>query len=132
MPGLRVWFTSRPFAAGLLVARQHIVGAFPRREKIEIAEFLREPHRLIDDALEFVVVTHFDKAGEREILAQRMTLETVVGEDAPHIGMAGEDDAVKIVSLALEPLGARKNIDDRWHRGVFVGRRLDSNAQVKL
>ena len=67
---------------GLLVARQHVVRAFPRRQEIEVAEFLREPHRLVDHALLLVVVAHLDEAGQREVLAQRMALEAVVGEHA--------------------------------------------------
>ena len=37
--------------SGLLVAGQHVVGAFPRREEIEVAELLHQPHRFVDDAL---------------------------------------------------------------------------------
>ena len=88
---------------------QHVVRAFPGRQEIEIAEFLRELHRLVDHALLLVVVAHLDKAGEREILAQRMALEAVVGEDAAQVGMAGEQDAVEVVGLALEPVGAGKH-----------------------
>src|SRR3954462_13671639 len=97
----------------LLISRQRIIRPFPRRKKIEIAKFLGQPNRFVDDTLLLVVVTHLDEAGERKILAQRMTLETVVGEDAAHVGMAGEQDAIEIVGFALEPLRTRKNIDDR-------------------
>ena len=60
-----------------------------------MAEFLSEPHRLVDDALLLVVVADLDEAGQREILAQRMPLEAVVGEDAAQVRMAGEQDAVE-------------------------------------
>ncbi len=43
--GLERWLHGSPFPsrlAGLLVARQHVVRAFPGRQEIEIAEFLRQ------------------------------------------------------------------------------------------
>ena len=76
------------------------------RQEIEIAELLLQLDRLVDHALRLVVVTHLDEAGQREILAQRMALEAVVGEDAAQVRMAGEQDAVEIVGLAFEPVGA--------------------------
>jgi hypothetical protein len=34
----------------------------------------------------FVVVAHFDVAGQREVLAQRMTVKTIIGQDAAQSG----------------------------------------------
>src|SRR3546814_3518947 len=42
----------------LLVAGQEILGPFPRAHEIEAAEFLHQPHRLVDHALLVVVVAH--------------------------------------------------------------------------
>src|SRR5207237_9350733 len=89
----------------LLVAGQHLLDALPRAQEVEAAEFLGELHRLVDDALLNLVPAHLDEAGQREILAQRMALEAVVGEDAAQVGMVGEPHAVEIVGLALEPAG---------------------------
>src|SRR5579864_2988828 len=75
---------------GLLVARQHGVCAFPGAQEVEAAEFLGELHRLVDHALLHVIPAHFDETSQREVLAQWMALEAVVGEDAPEIGMVGE------------------------------------------
>ncbi len=94
------------------------------------AEFLRQAHLVVNHAFLLVVVAHLDKAGEREILAQRMTLEAVIGEDAAHVGMAGEQHAVKIVGLALKPIGAAEHADQRRHRRHLVGRNLDPHALV--
>ena len=63
-------------------------------------------HRLVDDPLLLLVVAHLDIAGQREILAQRMPLEAVIGQDAAQIGMVAEKDAVHVPGLALEPAGA--------------------------
>ena len=43
---------------GLLIAGQDVRRAFPGAHEIEVAEFLHQLHRLIDDALEFVVIAH--------------------------------------------------------------------------
>src|SRR3954469_9052450 len=97
----------------LLIARDDVVRPFPRRQKIEIAEFLREAHRLVHDALEFIVPAHLDKAGQREVLAQRMAVEAVIGQEPAHVGVTGKHHAVKVPCLALEPVGAGKHRDDR-------------------
>ena len=102
-----------PAASGRAVARRgpafsspgRRCHALPRRQEIEAAEFLLQPHRLVDDPLLLLVVAHLDIAGQREILAQRMPLETVIGQDAAQIGMAGEEDAEQIPGLALPPAG---------------------------
>src|SRR5476651_1611324 len=110
------------FASSLLIARQdRIISSLPRREEIEFAEFLIETDGLIDHPLLLVVVTHLDEAGEREILAQRMAVEAVIGQETPHVRMAGEDHAVEVVAFALEPVGAGKQLDDRGHLGGLAG-----------
>src|SRR5258707_480608 len=117
---------------GLFVARQHLMRAFPGAQEVEAAEFLGELHRLVDDALLHVVPAQLDEAGQREILAQRMALEAVVGEDAAQVGMVGEPHAVEVVSLALEPAGGIEQPRRRRHRRRFVGRDLDANPLVVL
>ena len=121
-----------PSRRGLLVPRQAVARTFPRREEIEIAEFLGEAHLLVHDALLLVVVTDLDEPGERKILAQRMALEAVIGEQPAHIRMAGEDDPVEIVGLALEPVGAGKDVDDRGDRRLLIDLELHPDAQVLL
>src|SRR4051812_3567841 len=126
-------FISRSLSAGgLLVPRQAVARTFPRREEIEIAEFLGEAHLLVYDAFLLVVVADLDETGERKILAQRMALEAVIGEQPAHVRMAGEDDAVQVVSLALEPVGAGKDADDGSNRRLLVDLELHPDAQVQL
>ena len=95
-----------------------------------MAEFLVEPHGLVDDALLLVVVADLDEAGQREVLAQRMPLEAVVGEDAAQVRMAGEQDAVEVVGFALEPVRRREHRDRRGHRRRLVGLHLHADATV--
>ena len=88
----------------------------PRAKEIEAAEFLLQLHRLVDDALLLFVVAQLDIAGQRKILAQRMTFEAVIGQDAAQIGMIGEINAEQIPRLALEPAGRAENAGHRRHR----------------
>src|SRR5262249_46115711 len=123
---------SFPVGRRLLVPRQRIVRAFPWREEIEVSEFLRQPDRLIYDALLLVVVAHLDETGERKILAQRMALESVVGEQPAHVRMTGEEHAVEIVRFPFEPVGAGKHADDRGDRRPLIHLEFHPDAQVLL
>src|SRR5215475_12816038 len=91
-------------ALRLLVAWQQVFSSFPRREKIEIAEFLGEPDPVVDDSLLLVIPAHLNEPRERKVLAQRVPFKTVIRQNAPHIGMAGEEDAVEIIDLPLKPI----------------------------
>jgi hypothetical protein len=90
-------------------------------------------HRLVDHALLLGVVAHLDVARHREVLAQRMADEAVVGQDAAQVDMALEDDAEHVEGLALEPVGRRPQVGDRGHHGqVVVGREhLQAHAPVQ-
>src|SRR4051812_24740660 len=60
------------FSMNLLVTRQGRK-TLPGREEIEMTPILCELDRLVDHRLAVLVVTDLDIAGQREILAQRMT-----------------------------------------------------------
>src|SRR5262249_50846959 len=117
---------------GFLVPRQDLVHPFPGREEVEGAEILLQFHRLIDDALLLLVVAHLDIAGERKILPQRMSLETLIGEETTQIGMTLEIDAVEVPGLALVPAGGAVNPRRGRHRILLVGHDLDADALVQL
>src|ERR1700761_5286615 len=116
----------------LLVAGQNRVHAFPGRQEIEAAEFLLQLDRLVDDALLLVVITQLDIAGEREILAQRMPFETVIGQDPAQIGIVGEEHAEHVPDFALEPAGRAEDRHDGGYRRVLVGRAFDPDAAIEL
>ena len=100
----------------------------PRRDLARL-----DGHRLVDHALALGVVAHFHVAGHREVLAERMADETVVGEDAAQVRVAFEDDAVQVERLALEPVGRAPQAGQRiHHRQVVVGREhLQAHALVQ-
>src|SRR5882724_5531126 len=76
---------------------QATVVVFTNDARRDLARLDRD--RLIDDALLLCVITHLDVAGGRKVLAERMTDETVVGQDASQIEMAFEQDAVEVEGL---------------------------------
>src|SRR3546814_2885839 len=78
----------------------------------DLAEILRQLHRLVDDALVLFGIPHLDIAGQREVLALRMALEAIVRQDAAQVGIALEDDAVHVEHLALQPAGDRPDVRD--------------------
>src|SRR5260370_37722940 len=90
--------------ARLLVARQDVLRTFPRREEIEIAEFLREPHRLVHDALMLVVVAHLHESGRRGILAHGGVLVSTIREQPAHAWKSRNENAVKDVDAPFEPI----------------------------
>src|SRR5260370_30456233 len=92
--------------ARLLVGRQDVLRTFPRREEIEIAEFLREPHRLVHDALLLVVVAHLHESRERKIPAQRVALESIIPPQPAHVPMAGKEHALEAASFPVPPISA--------------------------
>src|SRR5262249_24636649 len=117
-------------ALGLFVAWKHIVHSLPGALEVEGPELLRELDRLIDDPLLLVVVAHLDIAREREILAQWVTLEAVVGQDATQIRVTGEQDAEHVVGLPLVPIGGREQVNHAWHGCFRVRLALDPKALI--
>ena len=55
---------------------------------------------------------HLDVADQREVLAERMTDEAVVGQDPAQVRMPIEQDAEQVERFALEPIGGCPHVDD--------------------
>ena len=65
-------------------------------------------------------------AAERVVLAEGIGGEFLGHQDPPQVGVAAEADAVHVVDLALHPVGARPEGDDRGQRRIgLVDARLD-------
>src|SRR6185437_10793286 len=71
-------------------------------------------------------------ADQREVLAERMPHESVVGEDAAQIRMSVEDDAVQVERLALEPVRARPDQGQRRHQRQAVVLAEHAQAQASV
>ena len=89
-------------------------------------------HRLVDDAALLRVVAHLDVTGDRKVLAERVADEAVVGQEAAQVRVPGEDDAVEIERLALEPVRRRPHVDDAGDHGKRVVGREDAHAQTPV
>jgi len=103
----------------------------PRARQVELAELLRQFHRLHNHTLGLVIVTHLDESGQREVLAEGVAFESVVGEDAPEVGVVGEEDAVHVPDLTLVPVGRLVDIEARVDRRQLVCVRLDADSRVE-
>src|SRR5579863_2401470 len=109
---------------GFLVAR--VVADDARHQRAGL-----DAHRLVHDALLLRVVAHFDVAGEREVLAERMAHETVVGEYAAQVRMPVEQDAEHVEGLALEPVGGGPDARQRrHHRRLAAAEGLEAQPLV--
>lgn len=51
----------------------------------------------------YIATTDLEISGEREILPERVPLETVVGEDSSEVRVAGEVDAKHVEDLPFVP-----------------------------
>ena len=97
-----------------------------------MAEFLIKPHRVVTHTLFRIVVAHLNETGHREVLAQRVTVEAVVGQKAPQIRMGIEHHAEQIVDLALEPVSTGIDGGRAHDRRFLIGRDLDPDSPVQL
>src|SRR3546814_11763044 len=80
------------------------------------SEILRQLHRLVHDALVLFAIAQLGVTGQREVLALRMPLETIVGQDAAEVGVAAEQHAIHVEHFAFEPARVRPPGHDRRHR----------------
>ena len=62
-------------------------------------------NRFVNDACALGVVAHFDMTRDGKVFAERVTNETVIGEDAAQILVPFENDAVQIEGFTLVPIG---------------------------
>src|SRR5690606_29294338 len=88
--------------------------------------------RLVDDAFLLRVVPHLHVADHREILAERMTDETVVRQDTAEVRMAPEQNPVKIERLALVPVSGAPDTRDRVEQRLAVVRAERAKAEPKI
>ena len=78
-----------PVLGCFFVAQDLPLHAFPRAQEVEIAEFLDQRYRLVYDTPQRVVIANLDMTGQREILAQGVAFEAIIGQQTSQIGMLG-------------------------------------------
>src|SRR5690606_12562572 len=118
---------STPCAAGCcgpkLTVKRSISGIARILERgrvaVVVANHLRhdgarlDAHRLVHDAPLLRVVAHLDVAAHWEILTERMSDETVIGQDAAKIGMTAEQDPEQVERLPFVPIRRAPDAGDR-------------------
>ena len=97
---------------------------------LEVPERLGQLKRLNDNPLLLLIVSQLRVSGQREILAQRVAVEAVVGHDATQIRVAGEEDAEHVVNLTLVPKGTLEQARHAGNRVGLIGVGLDADARV--
>jgi hypothetical protein len=89
--------------------------------------------RLVDDALLIGVVAHLDMPGHREVLAERVADEAVVGEDAAQIHMAGNTMPKRSKASRSNQLAAgQTSTAESTDREIVVGEHLHAETLVVL
>jgi hypothetical protein len=78
----RWWYGRRVLELLRPRSRLAVADHLPRTRRLKVAEGLRKLQRLVYDALVFLRVADFGVPREREVLAQRVALKTIVGKDA--------------------------------------------------
>lgn len=69
--------------------------------------------------------------GQRKVPTLRMTLETVVGQNATQVRMVGKEHAVHVPDLAFVPVGRLKHVVARVDGRQFVRVGFDADARVE-
>lgn len=104
---------------------------FPSRTStLEISERLRQFEWLNDDSLLLLVISNLGVSGQREILPERVSIESIIGHDSPQVRVAGEEDTKEVVDFTLVPVCAIVEGCDGGYRRCLVGVALDADARV--
>lgn len=101
-----------------------------RATTLEVSESLGQLKRLNNNALLLLVVTDLSVTSKREVLAERVAVETVISHNATKIGVSNEEDTKQIVNLTLVPVGTIVETTERRDRGGLVGVGLDTDTGV--
>lgn len=100
---------------------------FPRRKRLKVAECLGQLKGFIYDALPFFVVPNLRVARQWKILAQWVSLETIVSKYASKVGVAREEYAEHIPCLSFIPVSTLEDGNATWNRVCFTSIRLHPN-----
>lgn len=97
---------------------------------VEVSEGLCKFEWFMHDPLLLVVPSDFFVPSQREVFAQRVSLKSVVGQEAAQVRVSTEEYAVQIVRFALVPVCALVDLRNRGDGCRFRCVRLDSDTGV--
>jgi len=117
------------YALGLsVVSRTNLLPS--RATTFKVTEGLSQLKRLDNNTLLLLVVTDLGVTSEREVLAERVAIETVVGHDAAEIGVSNKEDTEQVVDFTLVPVGTVVETANRRDGSGLVGVGLDADTGV--
>lgn len=96
----------------------------------EVPESLCQLKGLNDDALLLFIVAQLSVAGQREILAERVSIETVVRHNTTQIRVAAEEDTKQVVDLTLVPQSSFVQTRHTGHGAGLVRIGLNTDTGV--
>ena len=70
-------------------------------------------------------------ARKREVLAEGMAFEPIIGEDAPKVRVAGKKHPVHVEYFALQPSRIRPQRRDSRNRSIFRSRTLHHDPAIR-
>jgi len=111
----------------LLLIASKLGEVFPGRAEIESSKLLGEFDGLLHYSPEFVIPSALIESREGKVLSERVTLESVVGQNSSKIGVIAEEDAVHVPALALVPVGTFVERYDGFDGAKFVTVSLHPN-----
>lgn len=100
------------------------------RATLKVAECLGKLEWLNDNTLPFFVIAQLGVSSQREVLAQWVAIETIVGHDTAKVGVSREKDTEHIVYLTLVPQCTLEQTSHTGNGGGFVGVGLDADTGV--
>jgi hypothetical protein len=117
------------YALGLsVVTRTNLLPS--RATTFKVTEGLSQLERLNNNTLLLLVVTNLGVTSKREVLAERVAVETVVGHDATKIGVPNEENTEQVVDFTLVPVGTIVETAKRRDGCGLVGVGLDTDTGV--
>jgi hypothetical protein len=97
---------------------------------LEVSECLRQFQWLYDNPLLLLVISDLGVAGEREVLSQWVTVESIIGHDSSQIRVIHKEYSEKIIDLTLVPVGTVIQAANGRDWGRLVGICLHPDAGV--
>jgi hypothetical protein len=96
----------------------------------EVPEGLCQFKWFHDNSLLLLIISDLSVPGQREILPQRMAIESVVRHDSPQVWVACEEDPEQIIHLPLVPIGTIIETGDTRHWCSLICVCLDPDSGV--
>jgi len=79
-------------------------GKTHRGSTLKVTESLRKLQRFRNDSFLLLIVSYFGVTGQREIFSERVSFESIIGEDTAKIRVSTEEDSIHIPRFTFVPV----------------------------